>query len=184
MIADEQLALDLQKGQPAALEVLIERYAQPIVGYLYTLTGGDRFLAEDLMQESFLRVLRQINQYQHPRPFKPWLYAIATHLARNHYHCADARHTENAELAEDVPGANEPVEKTIERQEAVSTVVRQLQDLPAQQREVILLRYVNDFSLNEIAESLAIPLGTVKSRLSLGIRALQARVQFAGKAET
>jgi RNA polymerase sigma-70 factor, ECF subfamily len=183
MITDEQLALDLQKGQPAALDVLIQRYAQPIVGYLYTLTGGDRFLAEDLMQESFFRVLRQIHQYQHPRPFKPWLYAIATHLARNHYLGADARHTENAALAEDVPGANEPVEKTIERQEAVSTVVRQLQDLPAQQREVILLRYVYDFSLNEIAESLAIPLGTVKSRLSLGIRVLRARVQYAEKVE-
>ncbi len=119
----------------------------------------------------------------HPRPFKPWLYAIATYLARNHYDCADARHTENAALPEDFPGANEPVEKTIERQEAVSNVVRQLQDLPAAQREVILLRYVYDFSLNEIAESLAIPVGTVKSRLSLGIQVLRVRVQRAEKVE-
>ena len=82
MQTDEQLARQLQRGDTQALAQLVERHHSPLLGFLYRLTGGDRALAEDLVQDTLLRVLRTSQQYHAARPFKPWLYAIALNVAR------------------------------------------------------------------------------------------------------
>src|SRR5512147_3215993 len=89
---DEQLARRVQRGHISDLTLLVERHHSPLLGFLYRLTGGDRALAEDLTQESFLRALRSIQQYQPSRRFKPWLYAIAVNVARDHFKRADTRY--------------------------------------------------------------------------------------------
>ena len=132
-------------------------------------------MAEDMTQETFLRVLRGIGLYQYPRPFKPWLYSIATNIARNHYRRAETRYAE----AMDEAGAEGfadmallPEETTLLNDEA-HAVLKALAELPAHQREVVVLFYYQELSQQDIAESLHIPLGTVKSRLSLGLRRLR-----------
>src|SRR5258707_1074791 len=79
-------------GDEFALALLVERHHSSLLGYLYRLNNGDRALAEDLVQEAFLRVLRPVN-FQSGRPFKPWLYAIATNLSRDHFKSAATRYT-------------------------------------------------------------------------------------------
>lgn len=178
---DEALALGLQQGRKEDLAVLIERHYSKLVGYLYRLTGGDRMLSEDLAQETFLRALRSIGQYTHPRPFKPWLYAIATHLTRTYFARAEFRRTVEAgdlgEFDEDAPGPVEemspPLDAALLADEDLRAVVGALRALPPQQREVIILRYYEEWSLNDIAAALSIPLGTVKSRLFTGLRRLR-----------
>ncbi len=93
MQSDEALARSIQQGHMQDLQVLVDRYQGPLFGYLYRLTGGDGPLAEDLVQEAFVRVLHAISQYQYPRPFKPWLYSIATNLGRDHYKRLSTRQT-------------------------------------------------------------------------------------------
>ena len=177
MRTDEELALGVQRGSADDLAALVERHHGPLLGYLYRMTGGDRPLAEDLVQETFLRVLRSIGQYQHPRPFKPWLYAIATNLARDHYKRAETRYTVgegNEGLARGqavLPEARVLAEEEAERVAAAVTA------LPAGQREAVVLRYYQSLSLAEIAEALGVPLGTVKSRLHLGLRRLRAMLE-------
>src|SRR5512141_252207 len=90
--ADEELARRVQHGHTADLAALVQRHHSPLLGFLYRLTGGDRSLAEDLAQEAFLRALRSIRQYQSSRRFKPWLYAIAVNVARDHFKRADTRY--------------------------------------------------------------------------------------------
>src|SRR5512136_866761 len=97
--ADEELARRVQRGGTSELAALIQRHHSPLLGFLYRLTGGDRSLAEDLTQEAFLRALRSIQQYQTSRPFKPWLYAIAVNVARDHFKRAEMRYA--ATLADD-----------------------------------------------------------------------------------
>lgn len=169
-IPDEQLALDVQHGKQAALAQLVERHHNPLMGYLFRMTSGDRQLAEDLVQETFLRMVRGINRYAYPRPFKPWLYAIATNLGRDHYKAADFRLT--ADLHENVWHETSPEENALILDE-VQSVIRALAAIPDFQREVIVLRFYQALSLAEIADALDIPLGTVKSRLSLGIKRLR-----------
>jgi RNA polymerase sigma-70 factor, ECF subfamily len=170
--ADEQLARRVQRGHTADLAMLVERHHSPLLGFLYRLTGGDRSLAEDLTQEAFLRALRSIQQYQPSRPFKPWLYAIAVNVARDHFKRAEVRYA--VTLADDdLMALPDPVglEETIEL--GGPRLAAAIGTLSAQQREAIILRYYQDLSLAEIAAALDIPLGTVKSRLSLGLRQLR-----------
>ncbi len=161
-------------GERAALAPLVERYHTPLLGYLYRLTGGNRALAEDLVQETFLALLRR-QGYQPNRPFRPWLYAVATNLARDHYRSAAVRHA--AIEADEVPpdtldSAPGPEELAVAAEEG-RAVARALCCLGDEYRVALLLRFYNGLSLHEIAATLDIPLGTVKSRLSVGGRRLR-----------
>jgi RNA polymerase sigma-70 factor (ECF subfamily) len=174
--SDEQLAQRLQNGDRSAMSALVERHYEALMGYLYRMTRGDRALAEDLAQEAFLRALRGIGGYQQTRPFKPWLYAIATNIARNYYTSADQRRTasvdDDAEYGED----DAPDSALLEADEA-REVIAALDTLPSHQREVIVLYFYEALSLQAVAEALEIPLGTVKSRLSLGVKRLRERME-------
>lgn len=181
MPGDEELALAVQKGQQDSLVRLVERHHSLLLGFLYRMTGGNRALAEDLVQETFLRLLRTIPQYQYPRPFKPWLYTIATNLARDHFKRAEVRQTlaltdDNLEIVE-----VELAKDLLTRDEA-QEVAAALLALPQTQRETIILRYYQELSLAEIATVLNIPLGTVKSRLSLGLHKLREVLEGANNA--
>jgi RNA polymerase sigma-70 factor (ECF subfamily) len=173
---DEQLAQQLQNGDRAALAALVERHYDPLLGYLYRLARGDRPLAQDLAQETFLHALRGIAHYTYPRPFKPWLYAIATNLARNHYNRADTRRTDNTDEDAEYGAEDAPDSELFERDEA-QAVIAALDSLPDHQREVIVLYFYQSLSQQAIAETLAIPLGTVKSRLSIGVSRLRERIK-------
>jgi RNA polymerase sigma-70 factor, ECF subfamily len=171
-LTDEQLALGLQRGNSGCLAPLVERHHSPLLGFLYRMCGSDRALAEDLVQESFLRLIRSIHQYRHPRPFKPWLYAIAVNLARDHYKSADSRHTDSMTDSFDASG-DAALDEPLLLAEDAQRVAAAISALPDHQRETVILRYYQDLSLNEMAEVLRIPTGTVKSRLSLGLNRLR-----------
>ncbi len=175
MRTDEELALGMKRGNTDDLSLLVERHHSPLVGFLYRMTGGDRGLAEDLVQETFLRVIRAIEQYRYPRSFKAWLYAIATNQARDYFKRADVRRTVSS--LDDDPGLfgvyDPRPEDGLIIDDEVCEVVAALQTLPQHQREVIVLRYYQELPLAEIAEALEIPVGTVKSRLSLGLKRLR-----------
>ncbi len=169
---DEELARRVQRGGAAELAVLVQRHHSPLLGFLYRLTGGDRALAEDLTQEAFLRALRSIQQYQPSRRFKPWLYAIALNVARDHFKRAETRYAVTL-TDEEFTSLADPIEWEKSIEEDSQRVAIAIGTLPVHQREAIILRYYQDLSLAEIAEVLAIPIGTVKSRLSLGLRQLR-----------
>ncbi|HEX6480411.1 MAG TPA: RNA polymerase sigma factor [Ktedonobacteraceae bacterium] len=174
--SDEQLMTAVMAGDQVALAALVTRHHAPLLGYLYRLVGGDRPLAEDLVQETLLHVLRQ-RTYRSNRPFKPWLYTIATNLARDHFKSAAVHQRwrggdeEEALLQLDDSAAG-PEEHALAAEQG-SEVRAALAQLSEEYRIVLLLRFYQGFSLQEIAETLHIPLGTVKSRLSVGIHRLR-----------
>lgn len=168
---------EVMAGKTMALAMLVERYHAPLLGYLYRLTQGDRPLAEDLVQETFLTVLQQ-KGYQPGRPFKPWLYAIATNRARDHFKSAAARRVvrQNCSEDEDVPresdGSSSP-EAMLLAAEQGDEIKAVMGCLSEEYRVTLLLRFYQGMSLQEIADTLHVPLGTVKSRLSVGTRQLR-----------
>jgi RNA polymerase sigma-70 factor (ECF subfamily) len=174
--SDEQLMAAVIAGDQVALAALVTRHHGPLLGYLYRLVGGDRPLAEDLVQETLLHVLRQ-RTFRSDRPFKPWLYTIATNLARDYFKSAAVRQRwqggdeEEAllQLYDSSPG---PEESALEAEQGGEVRVA-IAQLGEEYRVVLLLRFYQGFSLQEIAETLHIPLGTVKSRLSVGVHRLR-----------
>jgi RNA polymerase sigma-70 factor, ECF subfamily len=179
MTTDEELAHALQRGETDALDELVARHYDALTGYLYRLLHGDRALAQDTVQETFLRSLRGIHQYTYPRPFKAWLYAIATNLARDHYNRADTRRVMPMPEAEESSPAfadDTPGDESLIALDEVRAVIASLASLPDHQREVLILYFYQELPLASIAEVLNIPLGTVKSRLSIGVGRMRERM--------
>jgi RNA polymerase sigma-70 factor, ECF subfamily len=172
VISDEELALQVQQGKREAWTMLIERHYEALLNYLYRMSG-QRATADDGAQETFVRVWQRISLYTYPRPFRPWLYTIATNLARNTLSSADQRHTQSAAAEADYADPLPQPEDAVLAQDSAQQVLNALNQLPSHQREVVVLFYYHEMPQAEIADVLGIPVGTVKSRLSLGIKRLR-----------
>ncbi|HYO50125.1 MAG TPA: RNA polymerase sigma factor [Chloroflexia bacterium] len=172
---DEELMDRTMSGEATALGLLVQRHHGPLLGYLYRMCNANCTLAEDLAQETFIRVMRQAN-YQADRPFKPWLYAIATNLARDHAKSADTRYAVCLDKSDALPDAAPGPEELALAAEQGREVAQAIGSLPIGYRAAIVLRFYAGLSLQEIAAALDIPLGTVKSRLSVGCRRLRERL--------
>ena len=155
MASDEELVGLLARGEETALAELLKRYERPLSSFLYRHTGGRD--VEDLYQETWLRVVRHAANFDAERRFSTWLYRIALNLARDWHR----RPPPEASDAEPVPdGSSE-----IARAEAGLDAASLLRELPEAQREVVILRFYHDLSEEQVAEILACPKGTVKSRM-------------------
>lgn len=175
----------LQKGRKEALGELIRRYERELYGYLRRLTG-DPTLAEDIFQNTFLQVFQRADQYETGRRVRPWLYAIATHLAIDALRRNARRQTASLQYSPDTsqyegstsllqslqgPG-KEPLE-ALEEKERAELVQQALLQLPESLRAVVLLAYFRGLKYREIADILGIPVGTVKSRLHVALNRLR-----------
>jgi RNA polymerase sigma-70 factor (ECF subfamily) len=181
MQSDEQLAQSAQRGSHQSLQDLIERHHTPLFGFLYRLSGSDRMLAEDLVQEAFLHAFRGLSSYRYPRPFKPWLYAIALNCYRDRCKRSEFRQTvetiDNPQVGFEPTDPGPSPEEQQEKQTDLEELFVALQQLSLPLRETLLLRYSQGLPLAEISEILEIPLGTVKSRISIGLQRLRINLE-------
>jgi RNA polymerase sigma-70 factor (ECF subfamily) len=151
---DEQLMLEFQRGSRDAFTELFGRYRERIYGFFRRrLDHAAR--AEELAQETFLAVLRAVGRYEPRALFRTWLYGIAMNLLMAERRKA-GREQPQSEAAD--PPAAENTEAALAVRQAVAR-------LDADDREVLLLREYEQLSYAEIAELLAVPVGTVRSRL-------------------
>lgn len=171
VLADELLAVRCLLGEPAAFDDLVERWYLPLWKYLRRLTGEDGAAAE-LLQDVWVRVLRGLPGLREPSRLRPWLFGIARRAAmdrlRDKYAEAPA-----AALDPDTMVAPEP-DRDID--EAIEAMHDAMTTLPWADREVLVLFYLEELSLAEAADVLAVPVGTVKSRLFRARRLLKQRL--------
>ncbi len=172
---DEELMGKIMSGEATALALLVQRHHGPLLGYLYRMCHANRALAEDLTQETFVRVMRQAG-YQASRPFKPWLYGVATNLARDHATSAEMRRAACLDESEILLDAAPGPEEIALAAEQGREVAQAIGSLPIEYRAALVLRFYGGLSLQEIAAALDVPIGTVKSRLSVGCRKLRERL--------
>jgi RNA polymerase sigma-70 factor (ECF subfamily) len=174
-----EIARGLRRRDPDLLDDLIGRYQYRLPRYLWTLTGS-REAAEDLFQETWIRVLEKSHQYNPRWRFEAWLFSIARNLAidllrRRQPESLEALLRPGDERAErewpDRQSAT-PFETAAagEQAERVQGVLRHL---APEAREVLVLRFQEDMDLSEIAEVVKAPLSTVKSRLYRGLDAFR-----------
>jgi RNA polymerase sigma-70 factor (ECF subfamily) len=180
----DELLRRARRREPEALCKLVEIYNGRVFGLLYRLTGS-RDAAEDLLQETFLRVVRVIGQYEHVGKFESWLFRIAANLARDRARRL-VRHGEASPANENSLSAvprisgraddgRDPAEQLVHR-EAGQQLEACLARLSAAEREIILLRHYSELSFREIAELLGIPLGTALARAHRALQRLRAEL--------
>jgi RNA polymerase sigma-70 factor (ECF subfamily) len=157
---DGELIQRAATGDRGAFETLYHRYARSVFG-LALRRLGDRGRAEDAVQETFASIWRSAGSYKPERgPGAPWLYAVARNAIVDR---ARTRTETPAEIAEEPSAEPTPGERA-EQGWVAWRVHRALEELPEREREVITLAYWSGLSQSEVAEFLALPLGTVKTR--------------------
>jgi RNA polymerase sigma-70 factor (ECF subfamily) len=171
------------RRDPEALDKLVDVYSARVFGLLYRLTGS-RDTAEDLLQETFLRVVRTIPTYQHDGRFEAWLFRIAANLARDHTRRIRrrGRPTTLEQLGSDgeaeslgLPDQRRPDPGgALLRKEVGERLNACLEKLSEIDREIILLRHFSELSFREIADILRIPLGTALARAHRAVNRLRA----------
>jgi RNA polymerase sigma-70 factor (ECF subfamily) len=170
---DVDLIRQLQKGDLDALGILYDRYRSLVYRTTLGITG-DPDAASDLLQDVFLRLNRYIQQVDLERPLEPLLYRMSANLSYTWVKRNRRWMRQFEEFFDWVAGQNgdSPLEHA-ERSEEWQQLRKALLNLPVQQRVVVVLYYLNDLSLHEIAEILEVPEGTVKSRLHYGRMSLR-----------
>jgi RNA polymerase sigma-70 factor (ECF subfamily) len=171
---DEWLMAQAALGLHPPLEALVRRYAGPLVSFLHRMVG-DHDRAEELFQEAFLAVWQKRGQYQFPRPFKPWLYAIAVNKCRAAFR--STRDDPGRDLADAIPAADASPADVAIAAETAALVARAVHRLPPQQRAVVALRVWDDLSYAEIADVVRCTEATVRSHMHHGLRALRAAMR-------
>ena len=183
---DKDLVQQARQGNGDAITLLVKRYSPQLFRFL-TRTTGQPDLAEDLLQDTWLRVMEKLDRYHTDKPFAPWLYTVARNLAIDKLRRlgrqgkkAEPRLTEDGALddpvelaADSAPSALENLEK----QNLLEHVERTLAGLPFELREVLTLRFQEELQLEEIAQVVGLPSSTVKSRLYRGLEQLRLRVE-------
>src|SRR6266540_3246303 len=159
--------LRFQAGDVRAFEELVRRHRTPLFSFLLRLTG-DRGRAEDLCQETFLRAVRAAERWEPRALFRTWLYAVARNQAFD-----DAR---RAPAASEDPAPDRAAEAALVRPKLEAALAA----LPAEQREVFLLREHAGLRFHEIAEVTGVPENTVKSRMRYALEALRAKLEALG----
>ncbi len=171
---DRTLALQAAKGRERAFRELLNRYERPVFSLIYRMVR-DRSLAEDLAQEAFIRAFNAIGSYNPGYKFSSWMFKIAhnltiDHLRKRRLDTISIHGSPNAVTADEQARTSLVLESSEERPDAYvenlelgSQIETAIGRLRPEYRAVTLLRHVEGYSYQEIADILEIPLGTVKT---------------------
>jgi RNA polymerase sigma-70 factor (ECF subfamily) len=175
---DQTLLARIANGDSQALDLLYERYARAVYSLAVRMVGAGE-PAEDVVQETFWRVWRRSSTFQSQRgSVAGWIYGIAHNLSidelrRQRTRPALVYDTEEQPVLRDLPDARQDVVASVEEQERRRLIAEALQQITAEQRQALELAYFGGLSQSQIAEQLHSPIGTVKTRIRLGLRKLR-----------
>ncbi|HJV47232.1 MAG TPA: RNA polymerase sigma factor [Bacillota bacterium] len=154
-----------------ALGELYEQYSKQVYRTAFLLTRSVAN-AEDVTQETFLRVFTKLGSYDETKSFEAWLYRVTINVAKNYF-----RKNKVMRFWELVTGREHetPADYVLKREQDIM-LWNQIRSLPYKLQSVIVLKYLNECSQEEISEILGIPVGTVKSRLNSGLKKLRNQI--------
>ncbi|MEC1522288.1 RNA polymerase sigma factor SigW [Neobacillus niacini] len=173
------------KGDQDAFAEIVEIYSNSIYQLGYRMLGN-RHEAEDIAQEAFIRAYVNIKSFNQDLKFSTWLFRIATNLCidrmrkkkPDYYLDAEVSGTDGLTMYSQLASNSPLPENELESLELQESVQKEILKLPEKYRSVIVLKYIEELSLNEISEILDLPLGTVKTRIHRGREALRQQLRY------
>lgn len=166
-LSDEQLTIEMSKGDKLAFDELYNRYSKPLIAYFVRMLWKDRELAEDFLHDIFAKLIRKPDLFDPSRRFKTWIYSVANNMCKNEYKRREVRkNTVNGlDSSYQVKDTQRGVLTEVHENEFGKELELSLKDLDDKHSEVFVMRHMDGLSIKEIAEILDISDGTVKSRL-------------------
>lgn len=181
--SDAELVARAQEGEPRAFEALVRRWERPIFSLAYRLVGSDED-ARDVCQETFLAAFRNLRSFRGEAKFSSWLYRIALNACHSRQRQQPTEQVSLEEQAEtrgfDPPDPASAMDARLFQAERAQLVRRALAALPADMRQVIVMKEYEGLKFHEIADALGIPVSTVKTRLYAGLNMLRRRLEGLG----
>ncbi|MBE0645092.1 MAG: sigma-70 family RNA polymerase sigma factor [Bacteroidetes bacterium] len=179
-LSDEELMLLFQRDVRLAFDILVERYQNPLMNYIFRFTGNNEDAA-DILQDTFIRVYRKKHLYRTIARVSTWIYTIAGNLAKSELRRGHRKYLtpidrkKNDDEEYSIPLIdNDPLpDRSADSSIVYDRIQEALLELPDVFREAVILRDVQELSYEEIAEIVGMPIGTVKSRISRGRLQLQ-----------
>lgn len=163
----------VQQGDEEAFNEIYARYSSRILHFLFRMLGQDEALAQDFLQDVFLKIVTAPEKFDPTRNFKTWIFTVAANLCKNSFR-------NKKYLPSSLPHANEVIAESnvgdLDDETFKADFLIALDQLLPVYKEVFVLRYEDDLSLNEIAVVADCPLGTVKSRLHSATRILSEKL--------
>ncbi len=179
---DEELIAKFQSGDLYAFDVLVRRYKNQLMNFVCRFVGN-REEAEDIVQDTFVRLYRNKHSYRRIARFSTWIYTIAGNLAKTELRKRKGRRLlaisqlgcedKEFEIEDSAFDPEQEVDGTMKG----AIIQREIDNLPPKFREVIILRDIQELSYEEISEIIKAPLGTVKSRVNRARLRLQKRLE-------
>ena len=173
------------KGDQNAFGEIVELYKDKVFQLCFRMLGN-RHEAEDIAQEAFIRAYVNINSFNINLKFSTWLYRIATNLCidrirkkkPDYYLDAEVSGTDGLTMYSQIAADTTLPEDELQSLELQEMIQKEISKLPEKYRSVIVLKYIEELSLNEISEILDLPLGTVKTRIHRGREALRQQLRY------
>ena len=168
------------KGDQNAYADIVNLYQHKLYQICYRMLGNKQE-AEDIAQEAFVRAYINLHSYDQKRKFSTWLYRIATNLCidrirkkkPDYYLDAEVAGTDGLDMYSQIAADEKLPEDVVTQMELQDRIQYEISRLPDKYRSVIVLKYIEELSLQEISEILDMPLGTVKTRIHRGREALR-----------
>ena len=174
---DTELMQQIVSGDQSAFGELYHRYKDRMYYYFYRMLGNSGELANDFLQELFMKLIEKPESYNPSFAFHTWFYSVANNMCKNEYRKRGVRQ-EYYETEKFEPQIEFLAESTIEPEQAIEKIFQALEQLGEEHRSTFLLRYREGFSIKEVAEILELPEGTVKSRLFYAKRILAEKLEY------
>lgn len=182
LLSDEELMFFLSNGEELAFDELYERYSKRLLGYFIRMLNFDKELAEDALQDLFLKIAEAPEKFDKSRSFKTWIFSVASNSCKNYY-----RHKKIvSESKEEIKYINESVNdsaflNTASKIDAATfrkMLEEILNELSIEKKEAFILKYQEEKTIAEIALIQDCPEGSVKSRLHYTIKVLEEKLQI------
>ncbi|MBI9078071.1 MAG: sigma-70 family RNA polymerase sigma factor [Desulfatibacillum sp.] len=168
---EKQAILDVKAGDTARFALLVDAYKTPLFNLAYRMTGS-RTEAEDLVQDTFVRAFRNLDSFDSTRRFFPWLYTIGLNLVRRRLKTKGLHSSEPASREQEESREPGPEQAFLDKERA-GEVQDALLQLKPDQREALILRYVQGLTYDEIAEILDVTPSAAKMRVYRGLDQLR-----------
>lgn len=179
---DSELIAQYRNGSEAAFDLLVDRYKSKMFTTIFLIVK-DQKIAEDLLQDVFIKVVKTFNsdKYNEEGKFKPWVMRIAHNLAIDHFRKAKRYPTilmeDGSNIFNSLEFSEENVEERQIREENIALVKRLIEELPEAQKEVLIMRHYLDMSFQEIADKTGVSINTALGRMRYALIHLRKKMK-------
>jgi len=158
---DRDIITKVLSGDIEQYRHIVDKYKDKIFNYVNYSFTKDNDLAEDVTQEAFIRAFDNLKKFDTNRPFSPWLYKIATNIALTHI---GKKKNISLDVLPEIPDKSD-IDQSMNNKIIKETLVKKIDELPTNYKEVINLHYWQEMKYEEIAVILSVPIGTVRTWL-------------------